>query len=319
MGKKRVPTESELTDHSFRRIVDNLHEGLYFVDRERTITYWNKAAEECTGYTAEEVVGSHCYDNILNHIDGKGNQLCFGLCPLAATMENSVPADAEVYLHHKHGHRVPVAVRVSPLTNDRGEVIGGIELFSDISNRSANQLKIEELEALAFIDQLTGLANRAYLDSELLSRIEEHKRYGVNFGLLFMDIDCFKSFNDSYGHELGDQVLKVVADTFLNNSRPFDTFGRWGGEEFVGIMRNVDAPTLTTLGERLRESVAGTYIIHNGEKLQVTISLGATLVAQDDTPETVARRADKALYRSKKEGRNRLTWLASDLASQSAD
>lgn len=308
--------KAELTEHSFRSIVDNLHEGLYFVDLERTITYWNKAAEEITGYTAKEVVGSHCHDNILNHIDGQGNQLCFGMCPLAATMENSVPADAEVYLHHKSGHRVPVAVRVSPLTDSRGQVIGGVELFSDISNRSATQLKIQELEALAFIDRLTGLANRAYLDSELLSRLDEHKRYGVNFGLLFMDIDCFKSFNDRYGHDLGDRILKIVADTFLSNSRPFDTFGRWGGEEFVGIIRNVDAPTLTMLGERLREAVAAAYTVHGGEVLQVTISLGATLVAQDDSPETVTKRADRALYESKTGGRNRLTWLAADPSSK---
>lgn len=297
----------QLNDHSFRLIVDNLYEGVYFVDRNRVITYWNKAAEEITGYAAEEVVGHHCHDNILNHIDGKGNQLCFGLCPLAATMRNREPQEAEVYLHHKEGHRVPVSVRVSPLYDESGEVVGGIELFSDISNRSANQLKIEELEELAFIDGVTRIANRAYLDSELISRIEEHRRYGVPFGLLFMDIDHFKSFNDSYGHDVGDRVLKVVADTLLSSSRPFDTFGRWGGEEFLGIVRNVDATILSNLGDRLREAVAGGYVTHNGENLHVTISIGATVVAPGDTPESVIKRADQGLYRSKGEGRNRLT------------
>jgi diguanylate cyclase (GGDEF)-like protein/PAS domain S-box-containing protein len=254
----------KLDGDSYRRIVDNLYEGLYFVDPNRVVTYWNKAAERISGYTAEEVVGRACHDNILTHIDAQGNQLCFGLCPLAATIADGSPREAEVYLHHKQGHRVPVLVRVTPLYDESGKVIGGIELFSDISNRAANQLRIQELEELAYIDTLTRLANRTFLETELASRLEEQRRYGVPFGVFFMDIDHFKAFNDTYGHDVGDHVLAVVAETFTANSRPFDTFGRWGGEEFIGVIRNVDLATLEMLGNRYREAVAGAYIIHEG-------------------------------------------------------
>jgi len=302
----------KLGNQSFRRIVENLHEGLYFVDRNRIITYWNKAAERISGYSAEEVIGKSCRDNTLTHIDGKGNQLCLGLCPLAATMDDGTLREAEVYLHHKNGHRVPVLVRVSPLHDDSGVVVGRIELFSDISNRSANQLKIEELEGLAYVDSLTRLANRTYLETELVSRIEEHRRSGVPFGILFMDIDHFKSFNDTYGHDAGDRVLRIVADTFAANSRAFDTFGRWGGEEFLAIIRNVDGPTLAMLGNRCREAVAGAYLTHGGERLNVTISVGATVIHAGDTPETMLKRADTQLYRSKDAGRNCLSLHSGD-------
>ena len=135
----------KLEKDSFEKIIDNLREGLYFVDRNRVITYWNKAAERISGFTADEVVGKSCTDNVLNHIDGDGQNLCTGLCPLAATINEGEPRETEVFMHHKDGHRIPVSVRVSPLTNKEGNIIGGMELFSDISNQVANKLRLKEL------------------------------------------------------------------------------------------------------------------------------------------------------------------------------
>ncbi|HSB06508.1 MAG TPA: GGDEF domain-containing protein, partial [Thermodesulfobacteriota bacterium] len=126
-------------------------------------------------------------------------------------------------------------------------------------------------------------------------------------GILFMDIDYFKKFNDTYGHDFGDQVLKNVANTLAKNSRPFDLYGRWGGEEFIGIIRNITLPELEHLGNRLRLLVENAYVSHRNEKLGATISIGATLVNDDDTIDTLIRRADTLLYKSKTVGRNCLT------------
>ena len=125
-------------DKSYEKIIENLYDGLYFVDRNRLITYWNKAAERISGYTAKEVVGKSCHDNILTHVDGDGNNLCLDLCPLAQTIADQEVREVEIYMHHKDGHRVPVSVRTSTLTDDEGNVIGGIELFTDISSREVN-------------------------------------------------------------------------------------------------------------------------------------------------------------------------------------
>lgn len=139
-------------------------------------------------------------------------------------------------------------------------MIGGVELFADISSFKSIGLRMKELEQMAFRDNLTGLANRNHIERELLIRFEEQKRFEVPFGILFMDIDHFKRFNDTYGHDVGDRVLMLVADTFINNAGPFDLFGRWGGEKFIGILRNVTRQQFEQLGNRLRVLIKCSYI-----------------------------------------------------------
>lgn len=299
--------EMDLNPDAFERILTKLNDGLYFVDRQRVITYWNKGAERITGFPKEEVLGKSCADNILNHVDSEGRRLCLGLCPLARTIQDEEDRVSEVFLHHKDGHRVPVLVRTSVLTDENGEVLGGVELFTDISSYTATQQRIKELERMALLDPLTQLANRGYLERALQTRFEEFQRYGVPFGVLFLDIDHFKTFNDTYGHAFGDDVLAAVSRTIAANTRPFDLFGRWGGEEFLGIVRHVQLPELIVLGERLRALIHETYLVRSDGNLQVSVSIGAAAVQEGDTPNSLVERADRLMYKSKKEGRNRLS------------
>ncbi len=296
-----------LSKDAFVSIVENLHDGLYFVTKDRIITFWNKAAEKITGYSADEVVGKSCSENVLTHVDGDGNNLCAGMCHLAETISDGKPRDAELYLHHKDGHRVPVSVRVSTLRDKDGTILGAIELFTDISHQAANKLRIKELEKLALLDNLTQLANRNYIEKEIQGMFEEKKRLNIPFGILFIDIDHFKQFNDQYGHDLGDKVLKLVANTLIANTRPFDLYGRWGGEEFVGIIRDTDREKLELLGNRISSLIQNAYLLHDNEKLQVTISIGATLADENETIDSLMKRADALLYKSKSCGRNCLT------------
>ena len=106
----------------YKEIIDNLYDGVYFVDRDRVITYWNKGAERITGYSAKQAVGRACRDNLLNHVTANGVELCKNNCPMAAVMEDGNPREAEVYLHHKDGHRVPIIVRATVLRDDAGKV-----------------------------------------------------------------------------------------------------------------------------------------------------------------------------------------------------
>ncbi len=289
---------------SFEKIVNDLHDGLYFVNKDRVITYWNKAAERISGFSADEVIGRACSDNILTHVDYEGTNLCCKLCPLAATISDGQPRETNVYMHHKDGHRIPVSVRASTLTDEEGNITGGIELFTDISNQMANELRVQELEKLALLDKLTQLPNRNYIENEVYSIFEEIKRYKIPFGILFIDIDNFKQINDTYGHDIGDEVLQLVANTFTTNARPFDIYGRWGGEEFIAIIRNINNHDLKNLGNRVRCLVESSYITHKNKKLNVTISIGATLVNESDSMESCIKRADKLLYKSKLNGRN---------------
>jgi len=294
-------------DDIYRTIVENLHDGIYFVDRERRITYWNPAAERITGYTAAEIVGSSCADNYLVHVDAAGRGLCTGSCPLIASMQDGRPHEAEVYLHHKLGHRLPVWVRTSPVRGPSGGFDGAVEIFTDISTRLVLQEQVENLRRLALVDPLTSLPNRRHLEAQMHARLEELRRNRIGFGLLFLDIDRFKQVNDRFGHDAGDEVLRVVARTLSLSVRPFDVVGRWGGDEFAAIIAHADVQVLVRAAERLRALVEHSRArIPSGEQA-MTVSIGATLAGSDDVPESLVRRADALMYGSKAQAGNRVT------------
>jgi diguanylate cyclase (GGDEF)-like protein/PAS domain S-box-containing protein len=291
----------------YRDVLDNLFDGVYFVDRERRITFWSKTAEKMTGYEAREVVGRRCADNILVHVDGDGTNLCEGLCPLARTIEDGELREADVFLHHRKGHRMPVSIRVAPIREADGRITGAAEVFSDNSRRLAEFQELDRLKQLALVDPVTEIRNRGFMEISLQSVLKEVDRYSWPMGLLFVDIDRFKQVNDGYGHEAGDQILKAVAQTLVQGVRAFDIVGRWGGEEFVLIIRNINEKNLGKLAEKLRSLVAKSFVTLAACQVGVTVSIGATTFLPEDTVESAISRADALMYRSKAGGRNRIT------------
>lgn len=288
----------------YKNILDNLYDGVYLVDRDRRITYWNRGAERLTGYQASEVLGKFCSDNILMHVDERGTSLCRGSCPLAATIADGRLREKEIYFHHKEGHRIPILVRAAPLRDSKSQIIGAVEIFSEYSFKNEMMQRIDELERLALVDSLTKVGNRRYGEINLHSRFNEMHRFGWRFGVLFIDIDDFKSINDQYGHDIGDRVLKMVATTILNNIRSFDVVCRWGGEEFLAMITNVKENHLYLLGNRLCALVENSGLTVGSDIVRVTISIGATLADKDETADELLKRADSLMYHSKKNGRN---------------
>jgi PAS domain S-box-containing protein len=127
-------------------ILDNLFDGVYFVDVDRRITYWNKAAERISGYSKPEVIGTSCTGNILRHIDSSGCELCLNGCPLAETIESGKSHESRIFLHHKLGYRVPISVRTSPVRDEQGKIIGAVEIFNDNSNSLQMLQELEKLQ-----------------------------------------------------------------------------------------------------------------------------------------------------------------------------
>jgi len=293
-------------DELQRAVIDNLYDGVYYVDRGRRIRYWNHGAERLSGYAAGDVVGHLCFDNILNHVDASGTVLCRSLCPLARTMRDGEPREAEVFLRHREGHRVPVQVRTAPVRDREGKVIGGVEIFEDATKLSAVRREVSELRDLAMHDALTGLPNRRHFEMSMSSRIAELASYGRRFGLLIADIDRFKRVNDRHGHATGDVTLRTVARTLLASSRPGDDIARHGGEEFALTIADIDEAALRAIGERFRTMVERTRVHADGRTLKVTISIGGTIGEIGDTAEAIFERADAALYGAKSGGRNRV-------------
>ena len=288
----------------YKNLLDNLNDGVYFTDSARKITYFNKAAERITGYKSSEVVGSGCSDNILVHVNEKGENLCAGCCPLAESIDEGITKENKIFLHHKDGHRVPVLVRVVPLKNEHGKVIGAAEIFSDVSPKTELLQRIGELQQQALIDPLTMAGNRRYADIDLQIKFDEMRRYGWQFGVIFADVDSLKTINDQYGHEAGDRVLKMAAQTMLNSVRASDLVCRWGGDEFIAIIANATPEMLYVMSDRLRVLVEQSFITTKSNIIRTTVSIGATIVQPDDTPKTLVKRADRLLYLSKQAGRN---------------
>lgn len=289
-------------------LLNDLYEGVYFVDKNRGITFWNNGAERITGYSAGEMLGRFCYDNILSHVDESGKRLCLDGCPLHETLRDGKPRTTQVYLHHKQGHRVRVDVKIRPLF-DRGEIVGATEVFSSADFGDCSVAGMKEMERLALFDQLTQLPNRRYIDTFLDNQIRDFQTLGIPFGVLMLDLDLFKNINDTYGHNVGDSVLKMVANTFQSAMRKSDFIGRWGGEEFVAILRGVNQNELVAIAEKVCKLVQQSGLNHANECLRVTVSIGASIILPTDNAYTLIQRADNALYTSKREGRNRVTLL----------
>ncbi len=297
----------EQDENFYKRILENLFDGVYFVDRRRRITYWNKGAERISGFKPSEVLGRSCADNLLMHVDNAGTVLCSSGCPLRATMQDGEVREVEVFLHHAEGHRVPVVVRATPLRDEQGEIVGAVETFSDNSNMIEALKRVDQLNQEAHQDPLTGIGNRRYIEMKIKTSLAEFNQNYQPFGLLMLDIDRFKRVNDEYGHDVGDQVLKMIASTIEKNIRTTDNIGRWGGEEFLVLVHNLDLNHLHWISDKLRALVASSYLPVSGKLVQVTVSVGATLVKPADTLATLVKRADRLLYKSKAEGRDRVT------------
>ena len=157
------------------------------------------------------------------------------------------------------------------------------------------------------LDPLTELANRHYIELNMQTKLDEMHRYSRPFGILFMDMDHFKNINDFYGHKIGDKVLIMVSNTFMKNVRASDIVGRWGGEEFLAIMPNINEEQLLFTASQLRVLVEQSGFSLDSGVVRVTVSVGATLSQPKDTAKTLLERADKLLYYSKANGRNRVS------------
>jgi diguanylate cyclase (GGDEF)-like protein/PAS domain S-box-containing protein len=290
-----------------RNLLDILFEGVYFVDQDRRVTYWSKGAERITGYQEQEVLGRRCRDSILMHVDERGKDACGLSCLIEDTIRDGGQRHADLYLLHKDGHRIPVSIRVAPIAETGGRIVGAMEVFRDNLTGESTARLIQDLRDMALLDPTTELGNRRYLEMHLEARLKEMDRYGWSFGVLFADIDFFKNVNDTYGHDVGDRVLRMVGRTLQNSVRSFDIVGRWGGEEFLAIIANVNEDHLSSIASKLCHLVGKSSFVEGKDTIRVTVSIGATLVRPDDTAEMLVKRADRFMYRSKAAGRNRYT------------
>ena len=287
------------------QLLDQVADGVYFVDTDRRITFWNHGAERITGYAAEEVLGHSCSEGILRHVNDNGTQLCLHGCPLAAVMKDGRNREASVFMHHKDGHRVPISVKARAMHDDDGAVFGSVEVFSSqVRNPFVDLLSSDADDA---VDPITGLPTRRFGDVHLRSLAGAVNEGTASLGLLFIDVDRFKSVNDTHGHIAGDEVLHMVGQSVANALGRQDVPLRWGGEEFVVMMPGVDQDGLAKTAERVRMLIENSWLQRGDLQLSVTVSIGATMMVPGEGPAELVDRADRLMYSSKAAGRNHVT------------
>ena len=165
----------------------------------------------------------------------------------------------------------------------------------------------EEIYRMMITDGLTGIANRRKLDEALENEFLRAKRYGRPLSIAILDADHFKKVNDTHGHIVGDFVLKKLATLFQQNIRREELLGRYGGEEFVVVMPEVDSSGAFQLAEKLRKTVESTVFKSGEAELPITISVGVATLGAEESVKAFIDTADQALYKSKEDGRNRVT------------
>lgn len=206
-------------------------------------------------------------------------------------------------------------VTFCPLTGSDGQIGHVCLLIYDVTDAASSRRQLEranvQLSHLSRTDQLTGLLNRGTWESLLVNEYERHQRYHHPCALVMFDIDHFKTVNDTYGHQAGDDVLRELSERLRETLRQSDLAGRYGGEEFAVILPETDLHGAEIFAERLRQSIAETPFHTVKGLLSCTISLGAALLTDEmETVESAPQwlsRADQALYYSKEHGRNRVT------------
>lgn len=287
-----------------KSLLDSLSGGICAIDRDRVITYWNKTTETLTGHKNSDTMGKCCRDDILMYVDEQGRGVCENECMATGTMNDGSPRSMEVYAHHKKGYRVPVLVRILPLKNIDGQIIGAIEELHDNSSKLEYVRKIEELEKCALLDSLTGLVKRRGLEMNLRTMFDIMHRYGWSYGVFLVDIDGLKRVNDLYGSEIGDAVIKMVSKTILHSVRASDMVGRWGGEEFMVIAMNVAENHLYTIANKIRVLNEQSGFFVGSDAIRVTVSVSATVAQSKDTVDSLLKRINHLMHQAKSSGKN---------------
>ena len=292
---------------NYQKLLENLYNGIYYVDRNMVIKYWNNGAERITGFPKEEILGKKCSENLILHKTRDGKNLCELNCILDATLKDGHVHEIEAYLQHKNGSWIPVSIRVAPMYDSYGRIVGATKIFSDNKMDFKSINKDEEYIKVAFYDELTHLVNKKFIEMKVYSKLHELKRYEWPFGIIFFEIDKFDRIRKSYGEKIANSVLKMVTGALLTRFRPFDTLGRWDGDEFTALIVNVNEEHLFMLAERFREVIEKLSMPLGKGNIKVTVSVGTTLAITDDNTASLVNRAEKLKNDSLESGGNKVS------------
>jgi diguanylate cyclase (GGDEF)-like protein/PAS domain S-box-containing protein len=302
-------TEQKLALEALKRsaaVFENTKDGAVITDLSSIIVAVNPAFCEITGYKAEEVLGkgtsilrscrhdNKFYHDLWNDLINKGHW------------------QGEIWNRRKNGELYPQFLSISTIHDELGQASNYVGVFTDISQIKQSK---ERLEHLAHYDPLTHLPNRLLIQSRLKHALEVAQRHGNRIAVLFIDLDHFKTVNDSMGHPIGDELLATVAQRLNNRLREEDSLGRLGGDEFLVVIEQMEKTLdAVELALSLLERIAEPFILSNGQTVFIGASIGISLFPDDAHSVTeLIQHSDSAMYLAKNQGRNTYRFYTEDL------
>ncbi|MFT5719030.1 MAG: diguanylate cyclase (GGDEF)-like protein [Oleiphilaceae bacterium] len=301
--------------HWLMDMLQTIDVGLVVLDREHNVKVWNSFMESHSGITPLQTKDKNIFDlfeelpkDWLIHKTGSVFMLknrsfmTWEQRPYLFKFKNNRPiTGTEPFMYQN--------ITISPLASTDGNVNHVAIIIYDVTDIAANRNALEkanlELETLSRTDRLTQLNNRGYWEECLSKEFSRYQRYKTTCSVIMFDIDHFKKVNDTYGHQAGDEVIRLVSKILTKNLRTTDIAGRYGGEEFGVILGNTDAESAMIFCERVREEIAALEVNYEDKLIKFTVSLGISQ-AVDAIPDylTWLNQSDQALYASKEGGRN---------------
>ncbi|MDP2851703.1 MAG: diguanylate cyclase [Sulfuricurvum sp.] len=286
--------ESRKEIEKLSKAVEQVDDIVYITDKVGNISYVNEAYSRHTGYTREDAIGNN------SRISKSGMHDREFYKELWTTILNGEVYRNTLINRKKNGDLYYEKKTITPLKDDNHHIVGFISTGKDVTQET---MLHQEVERIATIDSLTGIYNRHKFEELFILESERSRRFGHPLSMIMIDIDHFKSVNDTYGHNVGDEVLKHLANVAQENIRKIDIFARWGGEEFLILSPDTDLENIRKLAEKLRMAVEKAVFPTIGH---ITISLGVSTLGKDDSFSELFKRADHGLYYAKEHGRNQV-------------
>lgn len=295
-----------------QQLIDSMHDGVIFVDEQRNIFLWSKGAERLTGVSSAAAQGRQFTPTLLDMCNTAGRRVRDDACPVARAIATHAQLRQRLEILGRQGEHVAIDLHAIPVVCRDGQLRGATVLLQDAQPEVSLEEKCEALHAEVTKDPMTKVANRAEFDRMLALFIEAHEQAGLPCSLIMTDIDHFKSINDTFGHQAGDEAIIMVANLLTQACRSGDLVARYGGEEFAVLCADCTMADSAARAEQIRKKISEATFASLGTR-KITSSFGVAQLQSGDTPETLLRRSDSALLMAKEQGRNQVVQLGSKM------
>ena len=296
------------------QIFDSINIGIIILDRDLNVFQWNRWMESHSGIEAEKIIGSPLIDTFPNLNTRKFLRSCksvftFGnFCFFSQKLHHYLFPFKSISFSGSKFDYMQQSCAMGPIRGENNEIKYLFIYVHDVTEVAMYEQKLLEMN---WKDGLTGVYNRRFLEMKLDEEFNRNKRYGGTFSVIMFDIDHFKKVNDNYGHQCGDFILKSVSSRITSAIRNVDFLARYGGEEFCCILPETGIDSATMVADRFRQAIESQEHQYDGTEIRITISLGVVTFTPDiETREDLVKRVDDALYKAKREGRNKVVVAA---------